>query len=178
MKSLVVAKFLGAAALLTGCVSQQHGLVLDPIGPPTPQSARPSSNGTLMVFSAFDVHAHFNDLPYLQHYTDYKITSQDGKLLQTVRNDTGTLLEEPKKVQLPAGVYSVVARANGYGVVTVPVIIRTNQVTTVHLEGSPSWQNRSQISRSNPVRLPRGEIAGWRAEPQGTGQTASPAAAR
>jgi hypothetical protein len=178
MKLLIAASVLVAAALLGGCVSQQHRLVLDPIGPPIPQSAGPSSAGTLMVFSAFDPHAHFNDLPYLRHYTDYKITSEDGKFVQTVHNDSGTILEEPKRVELPAGAYAVVARANGYGVVTVPVIIRANQVTTVHLEGSPSWQNRSEISRSNPVRLPDGEIAGWRADTQRASQTASPAAAR
>ena len=123
-------------------------------------------------------HADFNDLPYLRHYTDYKITCQDGKPVQTVHNDNRTPLEVPKRVQLPTGAYCVVARANGYGVVTVPVIIRANQVTTVHLEGSPSWQNRSQLSQSNPVRLPGGEIAGWRADPQRAGQTAPPAPAR
>jgi hypothetical protein len=178
MKLLFPANILLGAALLAGCISQQRGLVLDPIGPPTSQSAGASSNGTLMVFSAFDPHAHFNDLPYLHHYTDYKITFRDGKLLQTVHNDNGTLLEEPKRVQLPVGSYCVFARANGYRVVTVPVIIRAGQITTVHLEGSPSWQNRSELSQSNPVRLPGGEIAGWRAEMQRAGQTASPAPAR
>jgi hypothetical protein len=138
MKQLFSASVLIGVTLVAGCISQQHGLVLEPIGPPNVQLARAGSNGTLVVFSAFDIHAHFNDLPYLRHYTDYRITSQDGKLVQTVHNDSGTLLEEPKRVQLPAGAYGVVARANRYGVVTVPVIIRANQVTTVHLEGSPS----------------------------------------
>ena len=178
MRLLFPANILVGAAVLAGCISHQRGLVLEPIGPPNPQSAGAGSSGTLVVFSAFDPHAHFNDLPHLRHYTDYEITREDGKLVQTVRNDTGTILEEPKRVQLPAGAYGVVARANGYGVVTVPVIIRANQVTTVHLEGSSSWQNRSQISQSNPVRLPDGEIAGWRADTQRAGQTASPALAR
>jgi hypothetical protein len=178
MKLLFPANMLLGAALLARCISQQHGLVLEPIGPPNVQLARAGSNGTLVVFSAFDTHAHFNDLPYLRHYTDYKITSQDGKVVQTVHNDTGTLLEEPKEVQLPAGVYSVVARANGYGVVAVPVVIRANQITTVHLEGGASWPNNAALLGSNPVRLPDGEIAGWRADTQGAGQTASPAAAR
>lgn len=61
------------------------------------------------------------------------------------------------------GACCVVARANGYGVVTAPVSIRADQVTTVHLEGGSSWQNPSQLSQSNPVRLPDGAIAGWRA---------------
>src|ERR1035437_7621112 len=156
MKPLISASFLVVAALVAGCVSQPHGLVLDPIGPPDSQSAGAGSNGTLVVFSAFDPHADFNDLPYLRHYTDYKITHEDGKLVQTVHNDSSVLLEGPRRVQLPVGTYCVVARANGYGVVTVPVIIRADRVTTVHLEGSSSWQNRSQLSQSNPVRLPGG----------------------
>jgi len=163
MKRLIPAVLLIAAALVAGCVSQPHGLVLDPIGPPSPRSAGAGSNGTLMVFSAFDPHADFNDLPYLRHYTSYKIISQNGKLTQTIHNDNGTRLAGPQKVELPVGAYCVIARANGYGVVTVPVIIQADQVTTVHLEGSPAWQNGSQLSQSNPVRLPDGEIAGWRA---------------
>ena len=178
MKPLISASFLVVASVVAGCVSQPHGLVLDPIGPPDSQSASAGSTGTLVVFSAFEPHAHFNDLPYLHHYTDYKITCQDGKLVQTVRNDTGTLAERPKRVQLPVGAYRVATRANGYGVVTVPVIIRANQVTTVHLEGDSTWQNRSHLSQSNPVRLPDGAIADWRADSPRAGQTASPAPAR
>jgi hypothetical protein len=135
MELLIAASLLVAAALVAGCAWRPHGLVLDPIGPPDSQSAGAGSNGTLVVFSAFDPHAHFNDLPYLRHYTDYKITYQDGKLVQTVHNATATSLEGPKRLQLPVGAYRIVARANGYGVVTVPVIIRADQVTTVHLEG-------------------------------------------
>jgi hypothetical protein len=178
MKPVFITSLLVAAALVTGCVSQQRGLVLDPIGPPNPQSAGAGLNGTLVVFSAFDPHADFNDLPYLRHYTDYKITCQDGKIVQTVHNDNGTLLESPKSVRLAVGAYCVVARANGYGVVTVPVIIRANQVTTVHLEGGTSWPNNAALLGSNPVRLPGGEVAGWRADTQRPGQTAYSALAR
>ena len=165
MKWLIPANLVLAVALAVGCVSQHRGLVLDPIGPPDSQSAGVGSNGTLVVFSASDPHADFNDLPYLRHYTDYKITYRDGKHVQTVHNESAPLSEGPRKVQLPVGAYSVVARANGYGVVTVPVIIRPGQVTTVHLEGGSSWQGRSLLGQSNPVRLPDGEIAGWRASP-------------
>jgi len=168
MKQLFSASVLIGATLVAGCISQQHGLVLEPIGPPNVQLARAGSNGTLVVFSAFDPHADFNDLPYLRHYTDYKITDENGKLVQTVHNATGASLERPKRVQLPVGAYCIVARANGYGVVTVPVVIRAGQVTTVHLEGGSSWQNRSQLSQSNPVRLRDGQIAGWRASTDST----------
>jgi hypothetical protein len=51
------------------------------------------------------------------------------------RNDNGTSWEGPAEVQLPPGKYRVVARANGYGTVTVPVTVAAKQTTTVHLEG-------------------------------------------
>jgi len=163
MKLLVTTGLLATVALLSGCASQRLALVLDPVGPAPVPAGVAGSSGTLMVFSAFRQGANFNGPPYRRQYTDYKILSPTGKLLQWVRNDSGTMMEAPKKVELPVGTYRVVARANGYGEVTVPVVIRPNQVTTVHLEGSPSWPNRSQLAASNPVCLPDGEIAGWRA---------------
>ena len=123
------------------------------------------------MFSAFDPQADFNGLPYQRHYTDYKIDHADGKLVQAVRNTNGCSLDGPKRLELPVGVYHVVARANGYGVVTVPVIIRADRVTAVHLEGGHSWQSLSQPGESNPVRLPEGEIVGWRA---GAGSSPKP----
>ena len=163
MKLHLATGFLAAMALLSSCASHGPALVLDPVGPAPFPSAVGGSTGTLKVFSAFEQGADFNSQLYRPHYTDYRILSAEGKRLQTVRNDSGTVVEAPKRVQLPVGNYRVVARANGYGEVTVPVVIRADQVTTVHLEGSPSWPNRSQLAASNPVRLPHGEIAGWRA---------------
>jgi hypothetical protein len=163
MKLLIAACLLVAASLLAGCVSQSHGLVLDPIGPPNPQLTGAGLNGTLMVFSAFDPLGDFNDLPYHRHYTDYKLESADGKLLQTVHNDSNRLMESPKRLQLSVGAYRVVARANGYGMVTVPVVIQADAITTVHLEGSSTWLDRGALRASNPVRLPNGDIVGWRA---------------
>jgi hypothetical protein len=149
MKQVFSASVLIEATLVAGCISQQHGLVIEPIGPPNVQLAHPGSNGTLVIFSAFDPHADFNDLPSLRHYTDYKITSADGTLQQTVHNNNGLLVEGPKKLELPVGTYRVMAHANGYGMVTVPVVIRANQVTTVHLEGGASWPNNAALLGSN-----------------------------
>jgi hypothetical protein len=178
MKRIIPGCLLVAATLAAGCVSQPRALVLDTVGPPDLRSAGVGSNGTLVVYSAFDSLADFNALPYSRRYSDYKITRVDSELLQTVHNTDGTLLQEPKRVLLPAGDYCVLARANGFGMVTVPVVIRADQVTAVHLEGSPAWQNRSPISQSNPVRLPDGEIVGWRANTPGIGQTSSRAQPR
>jgi len=116
-----------------------------------------------MVFSAFDPAPDAYGDPYRHEYSDYRIYATDGRLLSTIHNDNGLLLERPKEVPLPAGAYRVVARANGYGTVTVPVVIRPDQRTVVHLEGSPAWADRPAMAQSDPVRLPDGEIAGWRA---------------
>jgi hypothetical protein len=132
----------------------------------------------LVVFSAYDQDAHFNDLPYRRVHSDYRILTKDDKLVQTVHNDNGTSAGGPKAVLLPAGQYQVVAQANGYGAVTVPVVIGINQTTTVHLEGGNPWGSKVPSEQANPVRLPDGEIVGWRANTRRAGQTASPAPVR
>jgi hypothetical protein len=115
------------------------------------------------VFSAREPNPDFNGLPYRDRHTDYKIFTADGKqLFETVRNDDHRLVGSPRKVELPVGTYRVLARANGYGLVTVPVVIQPHQVTAVHLEGSYWWSRASGIFEDDPVRLPSGEIAGWR----------------
>ena len=164
MKTKVVFIALGAGALLSGCTTSESGMILDQVGPPpAPVSGITSTNGTLVVYSAFEAGADFNSRdPYRQEYSDYKIFSPDGKLLQRVHNDSGTVLVSPTPVGLPAGRYRVVARANGYGTVTVPVLVEAHQVTTIHLEGGGSWPDEPAFGKTNAVRLPGGEIIGWR----------------
>jgi len=165
MKTYYTIVLLTAATLWSSCASGQHGLTLNPVGPPPVQASAPSDNGTLVVFSAFEVTAVTpGDYEHRRHYSDYKIFSPDGKLLQIVHNDSNTVLREATRVKLPAGTYRVVARANGYGMVTVPVVIEKNEVTTVHLEGGGSWPNESAFTQANTVRLPDGQIVGWRAD--------------
>ena len=157
-----------ALAALVGCASPKHELVLDPIGPGPDSHSAKDTQGSLVVFSAFDPTPDLNRSPYRRRYTDYEILSGDGNhVVQLVSNNRETLLNSPPVVALPAGSYRVVARANGYGTITAPVLIRPGQVTTVHLEGSVWWPRSSPIWDSNPVKLPKGEIAGWRAEDKG-----------
>jgi len=150
-----------SAALLCGCASGQRNLVLEPVGPSEIRAAAPATTGTLVVFSAFDVHApNVGDFRDVQSHSDYKIYSDDGKLLQVVHNHPRRLDEEPAHVELPPGRYRVVANSNGYGVVTVPVVVKADQATTVHLEGG-TWSN--EANKKNAVRLPDGEVVGYRA---------------
>jgi hypothetical protein len=163
VKLLHAISLVAGIAFLGGCASHRPGLVLDAVGPPPFANGGLGSIGTLVVYSAYEQGAEFNSPYYRRQFTDYKILMPDGKLLRPVHNDNGTLVEAPKRVRLPEGAYQIIARANSYGEVIVPVVIRANQVTTIHLEGSPAWPNGRELANSNPVRLPDGEIAGWRA---------------
>jgi hypothetical protein len=151
-------------ALLSGCATC-NGLALDTVGPLLPQPpAANSPDGILIVYSAYEANADFNSRnPDLPEYSDYKILTADGKPLQRVRNNSGTILQDPVSVELPPGKYQVIACANGYRNLIVPVMIETQQSTVLHLEGGGFWSGESAFSQTNAVRLPDGQIIGWKA---------------
>lgn len=163
MKTWSAAPLLLLAATLCGCAAAHRELVLAPVGPPPAvSSGSGGATGSLLVFSAFEPTPGFNSLAYRRQYSDYRVLSADGRqLVQVVHNDTGKLLEGPRAVELPPGKYRVLARANGYGTVVVPIAIKPNQVTTVHLEGGVWWPRSSPILQASPVRLPDSQIVGW-----------------
>ena len=167
MKYICTLMLITAAAFLSGCVTGRNSLVLDTVGPAWSQPVEASStltNGTLVVYSAFRISADFDESdPRSPEYSDYKIFSTDGNLLQKVHNKSGTILQDVVPVELPPGNYNVVARANGYGYVTVPVMIAAQQKTVLHLEGDNSWSEQSVFNQTNAVRLPDGRIVGWKA---------------
>ena len=167
MKAILRLIPIAAGVLLSGCVSGKNGPVLDPVGPAMPRSSTPgSSDGTLVVYSAYDVHASFIHRDSRSPvYSDYKILTSDGRLLQRVHNDPETLLPDPVAVELPPGKYQVVALANGYARVTVPVMVETRRTTILHLEGGGFWPDPAAFNRTNAVRLPDGVIIGWKAAP-------------
>jgi hypothetical protein len=161
------------AALLSGCVTGRspNSLVLDPVGPamlpPFQMTSSVSTNGTLVVYSAYRRNADFNARdPYRPEYSDYEIFFEDGQLQQRIHNNTGTILQDVVPVGLPAGKYQVKARANGYGFVIIPVIIKASQSTVLHLEGGGFWPDESVFNQTNAVRLPDGLVIGWKAQPE------------
>jgi len=157
---------MAAGILLIGCVTSKSGLVLDPVGPSIaqPPAAHPNT-GTLTVYSAFDVNADFNSRdPDREEYSNYRINLPDGKLLRRVQNDNGSNFGSPAEVSLAPGNYRVVARANGFGTVNIPVTVSRDHVTTVHLEGGHSSGPAYNANQNDPVRLPDGNIVGWRTE--------------
>jgi hypothetical protein len=162
MKPYHAFALLSGIVFLAGCASFQSGLILDAVGPAPNGKRVLGTNGVLMVYSAFDPHAHFNGSPYRRYHSDYKILSEDGKLLETVHNDVGGVTQDPKRIELQSGRYRVVARANAYGWITIPVVIEAHCITTIHLEGGASWATDDALA-TNSVRFSDGRIAGWRA---------------
>jgi hypothetical protein len=165
MKTFFTLILIMAGALLSDCATGRNELALDTVGSPLCQpTAANSTNGTLVVYSAYEVNADFNARdPNRLEYSDYNIFNADGKLLQRVHNNSGTILQNTVSVELPPGKCCVSARANGYGHVTVPIIIESQQTATLHLEGGGSWPNESASNQTNAERLPDGQFIGWEA---------------
>ncbi len=165
MKTFPILMLIVTGAFLSGCATAKNGLVLNTVGPPPSQPpAAGSTKGALVVYSAYDVGADWNARdPRRPVYSDYKILSREGTLLRAVHNDSGTMLQDAVPVALPAGKYRVVASANGYRRVTIPVVIEAYQTTVLHLEGGGSWPKEAEFNQTNAVCLPDGQIIGWRA---------------
>jgi hypothetical protein len=140
MKNIFTSLVLATGAMVAGCSTYRGDTVLAPVGPgPTATVAANANDGSLLVYSAYSDTPEFNGRDvYRPHYTDYRVLSADGQMIKWVHNDSGTATQSPEPVKLPAGNYKVVARANGYGQVTVPVIIAAQRRTVVHLEGDIS----------------------------------------
>jgi len=158
---------LGALLLtMTGCMSERNHLVLDSVGPANADDPPGSTDGFLTVYSAYDAGAHFYDRTYDgKEYSDYSIFDKNGKLLRKVHNSTDTAIEAPATVTLPPGQYKVIARANGYGDVTVPITIGKSQQTVLHLEGGETASELAGADPNNEVRLPDGQVVGLKSNP-------------
>ncbi len=169
MKNITTAMFsFPVAIMLAGCASSQHALLLDPVGPAPTQQISVIPQGTLIVYSAYDSgEAGTTDFRDIKRHTDYKIYTGDGKLLEVVHNHLSYGTSDPTSVALPPATYRVVADSNGSGTVTVPVAILANQITFVHLEGG-GWRGESKLDNANAVRLPSGQIIGYRATTDNT----------
>lgn len=164
-----------AGILAAGCAGPSARLSLAPVGPPPGgQAPAPATGGSLVVYSAcesipnlsLEVSGSESDVETCsdnQEYSAYEILSADGKHLRKVQNNAGTVLLHPQQVALPAGKYTVSARSFHYGRVAVPVVIAAGQTTVLHLEGESFWPAESGFNQTNTVRLPDGQVIGWRA---------------
>jgi hypothetical protein len=158
-----VALLSAVAVLFAGCADHRGPVVLDTVGPSAVLAVPSGPAGALVVFSAFDGRlTAANDADHRRH-SDYRVFAADGRLLRDVRNDSGTVWEGPVQIELPPGSYRVVARANGYGSVTVPLVVAAGRVTEVHLEGGNPRADQTSFTAVDPVRLPDGQVVGRRA---------------
>lgn len=154
---------LGLLALLASCASSP--ITLAPVGPaPTGVvSAVPAAGqGELEVFTETEEYDYSKDVPYFPH-RDYQLYAPNGKRLKRVWNHQNSQDEIPAVVTLPAGQYVVKADAEFYGPVTVPVVIKPNELTKVILQ--PGWKPGPTVSTNDLVQFPGGYAVGWRAEP-------------
>lgn len=172
LKFLVLLPVLAAAVLLSGCASNSNKLVLSPVGPePVHPVTGKANNGSLVVYSALESYPDLNaenagwNTEY-QEYSDYQIFRTDGKLFKSVSNNEGQALLHPQQVELPVGEYRIVAKAKGFGRITVPVIVASHRITVLHLEGDGFWPREYGFNETNSVHLPNGQIVGWRATTQ------------
>ena len=158
---------LAVVCLLTlaggGCATSQP-LVLAPVGPTINKTKLAASSpvGWLTVYSAFETVPAPADYEN-PHHSDYRLLADDGSVIKTVRNRSGGFGDEPVKLELPEGTFRVVAEANGYGNVTVPVVVVRNKTTVVHLEGGAPHLKGNGSDLADFVTLPDGQIVGMKA---------------
>ncbi|KAB2671367.1 MAG: carboxypeptidase regulatory-like domain-containing protein [Verrucomicrobia bacterium] len=172
MKRFLFHVTLATAALAAGCVTRRSTFVLPPVGPaPAAAPATADHLGFLQVYAAFEVHAEFSRLDRTRRrHGDYRIEFDDGRPPMAIHNDTPSSGEGPAVYGLEPGTYRVFARANGYGLVTVPVEIEPGQVTEVHLEGGYDPRPPGTNDTASLVRLPDGTPVGWAAPRMPTGR--------
>ncbi len=157
-KIYLILALAGVAFLLGACASQP--LALAPVGPgPGARTASSPAKGDLQVFTETEEY-YEDEISYFPH-TDYQIYTADGKRLKHVWNHQDHEDEFPATVTLPPGKYVVKALAEFYGMVSVPVVIKPNETTTVILQ--PGWKP-GNVARSALVQMPNGYNVGWRAD--------------
>jgi hypothetical protein len=148
-------------ALAAGCATRSSVVVNQPVGPDLapPKVNSSQGNGQLVVYSAVEVANPVNtDFPT---HAGYEIDDAGGKLFRRVDNRSGSFYQSPAPVSLPPGKYLVKAPATNYGLVTVPVVIKENETTTLDLEATHFRQHKP-TGAGQWVRLPTGEVIGMR----------------
>jgi hypothetical protein len=157
MKSFLCAT-LGALLLCAGCATQREA-TLSAVGPQPGAGVAyvdKTTAGTLVVYSAWRRTG--TDDPDHRIHSNYDVLMADGKPILQVRNYITPMLEDPASVQLAPGKYAVKARVQGYGYVTVPVVIESRKLTALYMDDSTRPERRESAEK---VQLPDGRVIGW-----------------
>jgi hypothetical protein len=127
--------------LFLGCSLLQGHTAASTTPPPNDKA----SLGYLKVFSTTQ-ESQWGEGSYYYLHTGYRIYDSNGKVVKWVENHATSIDEAPEKVELRPGTYTVWAQSDKDGYVKVPVIIRLDGMTTVHLERSWLSQKNSFYS--------------------------------
>jgi hypothetical protein len=156
---------VGVIPFLTSCAS--HPVTLAAVGPgPLASGSVTAGTGRLEVFSGLaeesDNQNQGSKDPVWRQHTDYTLYDAQGKLVEHVDNTVGHYARAPRLVSLPAGNYTVKARASGGQWIEIPVVVESDRTTQVHLD--KRWTLPSGTSKTEIVCAPEGYPVGWRAE--------------
>ena len=84
MKNNLILAVGGIGLLLAGCSTSHNTITLGAVGPgPASSLGTVSTQGRLLVYSAYEVNADFNSRDSRRpEYSDYRVLTTDGKLQQ------------------------------------------------------------------------------------------------
>ena len=119
-----------------------------------------ASVGYLEVFSATEENspAGVSDGDGYYLHTGYRIYDSTGKMVEWVENHDGGNNEDPQKVELAPGRYTIWAQSDEDGYVKVPVMVRPYQTALIHLEG-----NQEGIDPARAITTSSGKVVGRKA---------------
>jgi hypothetical protein len=100
-----------------------------------PPAAAHTPVGNLIVYSA--TYATTLEQGEYPAHTDYTIATPDGKVLQHVKNATGSYGSRPAIVSLSPGQYHVRAQYDRGGFVVITVVIEPGKTTVLDLNREP-----------------------------------------
>ena len=151
--------FIGAILIpfLAGCASTP--VVLERVGPAPATSTAYAPTGWLRVLTATETHEIGDDTYYYPH-TGYRIYTAAGKVWKFIPNHSDNMDETAALVQIPEGHYDIHAQSESYGAVIVPVLIKAEKTTEVHLESR--WKIPPNAGTNEVVYLPNGDPVGWK----------------
>jgi hypothetical protein len=130
------ARVMGLFLLLSCFLPQGQataGVIRPAVAPTLPGQDDKVSSGYLEVFSSTQ-ESQWGEGSYYHLHTGYHIYDSTGRAVKWVQNHDGRADEDPEKVELAPGAYTIWAQSDKDGYVKVPVVIKPAQTTAVHLE--------------------------------------------
>ncbi len=152
---------IGVVMLFMSCASDEPTVITASVGPIPRQAI-----GLLIVYTATEQWPEVisGDDTYRYPHTGYEIYATDERAVKTVRNALSNWDEWPTLVELREGKYIVRALSQTFGLVSVPVIIKTGKLTELHLERPRDWEPvAAKVRNSHYCLLPTGQVIGYRA---------------